>query len=112
MKKIWRALRQAWWLVVGLAAAALGVVALVVFSRSERPSGATTAHSGTPPRKPLRERAQEEVERVRLEGELEKAELRAVWASQRIEVDEIKKQAKDDPTAARKNLAAWLQRNL
>jgi hypothetical protein len=98
MEKVWRALRQAWWLVVGLVAAVMGVGALLVF----RASGP----------KPLRERAREEVERVRLEGELEKARQKVLAQVQRAELRHIEQQAKEDPKGARRNLAAWLQRNL
>lgn len=112
MDKVWRFLRQAWWLVVGLLAAVMGVGALLVFRRSEGRSEATTLRPGQNTPKPLRERAREEVERVRLEGELEKAQKRVTAQAQQAELHRIEQEAKEDPAAARRNLAAWLRENL
>lgn len=112
MDKVWRFFRQAWWLVVGLVAAVMGVGALLVFRGSGGRPEATTWRPGQETPKPLRERAREEVERVRLEGELEKAHKRAYAQVQRAELRHIEQQAKEDPKGARRNLATWLQRNL
>jgi hypothetical protein len=112
MEKVSRFLRQAWWLVVGLVAAVMGVGALLVFRASGKRPEATTWRPGQKTPKPLRERAREEVERVRLEGELEKARQKVLAQVQRAELRHIEQQAKEDPKGARRNLAAWLQRNL
>lgn len=112
MEKVWRVLRQAWWLVVGVVAAALGVVALVVFRRPEEHAGADMQYPEQRTDKPLRERAREEVERVRLEGEMEKAEKAAVMQVQRAQLRQIKQTAQKNPVAARQQLADWLRKNL
>lgn len=111
MAKFWRVLRQAWWLVVGLGAAVLGLLAVLVFWRPKSQEDPFDGFSPPPP-KPLRERAREEVERVRLEGELEKAQKRAYTQVHRAELIRIKRQSDSDPVRARRELAAWLQRNL
>lgn len=111
MDRVWRALRLSWWLVVGVGAAAVGLLAVLVFWRQGRRE-AITWRPGMQVKKPLRERAQEEVERVRLEGELEKAKAKAYAQTQRAELRRIENRGKEDPKVARQHLARWLQDNL
>lgn len=64
------------------------------------------------PVKTLKERAQEQVERVRLEGEIERARVVATAEAQREQLENIDIVGKDNPAEARKQLASWLARNL
>ena len=112
MNAAWRAIRGAWWLVVGLAGALLGALAIFVFWRPGGRSEAITWRPGEKRPETLRERARKEVERVRLEGELEKARVKTDAGSHRVALYQIEQTGKDDPERARQDLAKWLQENL
>ena len=107
--KIGRWLRRWWWAFVAGAAAVVGI-ALGAMAASRR--GNPPANPGTPPQRPLRERARDEVERVHLEGEVEKARIQATAEAQHQELDVIEETGRADPVEARRQLASWLQRNL
>lgn len=66
----------------------------------------------TIPSKTFVERARSEVEKVHLEGEVEKAKVRTVAEVQIKEIETIEKKGKEDPAQARKDLAAFLAANL
>jgi hypothetical protein len=103
MKMVWRFIRKWWW--VFLVAAVT-----VVFTtwRVLRPTSNPTAP--VPP--PNLDKAREEVERIHLEAEVEKARVRAQADAQRAELDRIEEQGEKDPAAAREALAEWLNANL
>lgn len=58
------------------------------------------------------DKARVEVERIHLEGEVEKARVRATADAQRAELDRIEEQGREDPVAAREALSAFLNNNL
>jgi len=70
-----------------------------------------TPNIGLPP-KTFKDRAQERVERVRLEGEIEKARVKATAAEKNQQLDQIEAIGSNHPAEARKQLASWLQHNL
>lgn len=65
-----------------------------------------------PPPKTFKERAQVQVERVRLEGEVEKARVEATADVQNQQLDDIEVVGREDPVEARRQLASWLTGNL
>jgi len=64
------------------------------------------------PQKTYKDRAKDEVERVRLEGEVARARVRAKALAQKVQLDEIEVVGTKDPVEARRQLASWLQNNL
>lgn len=60
----------------------------------------------------LIDKARSQVERIHLEGEVEKARVRATADAHRSELDRIEEQGKEDPVAAREALSTWLNANL
>ncbi len=56
--------------------------------------------------------ADKEVERIRLEGEIEKARVSARAGARHEELDAIEELGKDDPVEARERLSTWLNGNL
>ena len=104
MNAVGRFIRKWWW--VFLIAAV--TVAFVVW-RILRPTSNPTDPL-VPPK--FLDRAHDEVERIHLEGEVEKARVRATADAQRAELDRIEEQGKEDPQAAREALSGWLNANL
>lgn len=74
-----------------------------------RPCG--QPEQGRPSRRTLRQRASEEVQRVRLEGEIEKARVKATGEIRQEQLDEIERIGENDPAEGRRHLAEWLARN-
>lgn len=109
IKQAWRFIRQWWWAFVVVAA----TVFAVVWGFMSK-SGGGSGGGGTPePKLPtFADRAKEEAERVRLEGEVEKARVKATADVHRAEIDRIEELGETDPKAARRQLAGWLGRNL
>lgn len=108
MKKVWRFIKKWWWLfLMGLASIA-GAVAAVLL----RPKPDPVPAPGTPPNRTFKERAAEQVERVRLEGEIEKARVQTRAEVENDELDEIERIGENDPAEGRRQLARWLQGNL
>lgn len=104
MAAVWRWLRKWWWVLVA-AAGALGAVLFTIFASNDDPAPPR-------PKSNLRERAQKEVERIRLEGEVEKARVRATADAHRAELERIEDLGDEDPVEARRQLSDWLNRNL
>lgn len=105
MAKITRWLRKWWWLLVIGAGVALAVLWHVFGPR----------RAGPPPpmqMPKLLDLARDKVEKIHLEGEVEKAKIRAVADEQRKQIAAIEDKGKADPAAARAELAAWLGKNL
>jgi hypothetical protein len=107
MKQAWRFVRQWWWAFVAVAA----TVFLVVWRFTSK-SGTGTGGGAEPVQPSVADRAKAEVERVRLEGEIEKAKVTATADAHRAEIDRIEEVGKSDPKEARRQLAGWLGRNL
>jgi hypothetical protein len=108
MKKVWRFIKKWWWLfLMGIASIAGAVAAILL-----RPKRNIEPSPGYIPPKTFKEQAQEQVERVRLEGEIEKARVSERADVHREELDEIEEIGKNDPAEGRRQLARWLQGNL
>ena len=109
MADAWRKVRQYWW----VALAVLGGIAAVVFrllAGNKQPSAQPGPTAPQPPT--FSEHAQTQVERVHLEGEVEKARITATADAHQAEIDRIEETGKTDPKEARKQLAGFLARNL
>ena len=105
MKKAWRFVRQWAWAILAAAGGLLFLVWRVMAMRSP----VQTDQPGTPT---VSDRAKVEVERIRLEGEVEKAKVTAVAEVHREEIARIEEVGKSDPKEARRQLASWLNDNL
>lgn len=109
MRQVWRFVRRWWWAFVGGAAAVLAsVLASLLTSRSCD----SDRSPGKVPERKLADRAREEVERARFEGEIERARIKAIALAQRAQLDHIEAVAKGDPADGRRRLAEWLKDNL
>lgn len=102
--KVWRFIREWWWIFVAGAAAIGGVILALVLNPSPEPE------EEKPPS--YKDKAQNEVEKVRLEGEIEKARVTATADAQRAELDEIEAVGENDPAEGRRQMADWLAANL
>jgi hypothetical protein len=105
MRKVRRWLKRWWWTFVLGAATIAGFMIWLLLPKPKRDS------SDGPPPKTFKEKAQEQVERVRLEGEVEKARVAAKAESQNEQLDQIEEVGKDDPAEARRRLATWMAAN-
>jgi hypothetical protein len=109
MQKLWRAIRGAWWAVLAALAAVLGaVLAVLLTSRSCDGDGAERR----PTPRGFESKARQEVERVRFEGEMERARVQATADAEKQALDKIEVVAEKDPAEARRWLADWLRGNL
>lgn len=104
MKKAWRFVRQWAWAILAAAGGLLLLVWRVMAMKSP-----VQTEPGTPT---VSDRAKVEVERIRLEGEVEKAKVAAVAEVHREEIARIEEVGKSDPKEARRQLASWLNDNL
>lgn len=109
MRRAWRFVRRWWWAFVGVGATALAsVLAVLLTSRScdgDRSPGSL-------PERKWGDRARQEVERARFEGEIERARVKATAEAQRKQLEGIEIVAQTDPAEARRWLAVWLKDNL
>ena len=104
MSKVWRFIRRWWWtFIVGAA-----IVAFVVWRIVRNPP--EEGEEDVPPQ--FLEAAKDQIERVQLEGEVEKARVRATADAQRAEIDRIEEMGQEDPREARRQMASWLSQNL
>jgi hypothetical protein len=108
---VWRFIRRWWWAFLAAIAAILGVIASIFF-RSTRYSDVAHDPSEEKPRQSFKERAEKEVELVKLEGEIEKARVEAIADVMNQELDNIETLGKENPVEARRQLALWLQTHL
>ena len=109
LKKIWRFIKRWWWTVL-IGAAAVGGALLWMLKPKVRRRNIDPA--GLPPQRTFKEKAREEVERVRLEGEIEKVRVKATADVHREKLDEIEIIGRNDPAEGRRELANWLSSNL
>lgn len=109
MADVWRKIRQYWWIALALVGTALAVIFRMTTNAEQ-----TSAGPGpTAPKPPtFAEHAQQQVERVRLEGEVDKARITATADAHHAEIDRIEETGKTDPKEARRQLAGFLARNL
>ena len=99
MTTVWRFIRRWWWaFLMGLAAVA-GAIAVAIL-RPRKPS--IESSPGYVPPKTFKERAAEQVERVRFEGEIEKARVETRAEIENDELDEIERVGENDPAAGRR----------
>lgn len=109
MRHIWRFVLRWWWAFLAGLATVVGIVlgGFVACSRRN-----TTIHPTTPPTLTFKERAEQQVEHIRLEGEVEKARVTARADVYSEQLDQIEETGKDDPAEARRQLARFLAQNL
>lgn len=104
VSEAWRFIRKWWWtFLVGAA-----IVAFVVWRIVRNPP--EKGEEDIPPQ--FLEAAKDQVARVQLEGEVEKARTRATADAQRAEIDRIEGVGQEDPREGRRQMADWLSRNL
>lgn len=115
---LFRFLRKSWyWLLLLASTVAVGIVGFC-YARRRIPGDVIEGDPGSDFPERLR-RVQEErarlgfhLERVRLEGEIERARVTAGADTRRAELAEIERVGENDPVAARRALATWLTENL
>lgn len=108
MLKVWRWLKRWWWTILVGVGTVAGFLFWLLMPKPKRDS----TPGGSPPPRTFKERAKEEVERVRLEGEVEKARVTAKADVQNQQLDDIEVIGREDPVEARRQLASWLTSNL
>lgn len=89
-------------------AAIVGAIATILL----RPKPGIEESPGYVPPKTFKERAAEQVEYVRLEGEIEKARVQTKAEIEDDELDEIEQIGENDPVEGRRLLSRWLTQNL
>lgn len=107
MKAVWRFIRRWWWTIL-IGVAIVGGVVLWVLTAGRSNSRKKEPTPGEPPIRTFKDIAVEQVERVRLEGEVEKARAMATADAQRAEIDRIEEMGQTDPAEARRQMAAVL----
>lgn len=108
MYKIVRFFRRWWWAFLLGAAIVLSVLWKLMGLRS------SVENVDEGPLKPpsFSDRARNEVEKVRLEGEIEKARVKVRADEQKKVIDNIEEKGKVNPAKAREEIAEWLASNL
>lgn len=109
-KRVWRFLRRWGWAILAVVAAILGGI-IVALARKPNPAVNNTTTGHIPP-VTFKQKAQQEVERVRLEGEIEKARVQATTESRHATLDTIEQVGENDPAEGRRMLATWMASNL
>jgi hypothetical protein len=110
MRQAWRFVRRWWWAFVGgVAAVFASILAALLTSRS---CGDEQRLPGEAPERKWGDRARQEVERARFEGEIERARVKATAEAQKKQLEGIEIVAQTDPAEARRWLAVWLKDNL
>jgi len=104
IKRVARWVRKWWWAVL-----AAGAVVVTVLWRALT---SNEAHVALSTNTMFAEAAKTQVERVRLEGEIEKARASAKSEQRNVEIDEIERVGETDPVEARRLVSSWLARNL
>ena len=112
MKKLQRFLRRWWWAFLAGAGALLGIMVAILIPRRKNQLPINSSTPSMPPQPTFTDRARTEVERVRLEGEVEKARIQAAAEAQHVQLDEIETVGETDPAEGRRMLATWLRNNL
>jgi hypothetical protein len=102
--KAWRFLRKWGWIVL----LGAGIVAFTLWRIVRNPP--KKGEVDVPPL--FLETAKDQVARVQLEAEVEKARVTATADVHRAEIDRIEKLGQDEPRVARRQMAEWLTLNL
>lgn len=105
MKKIERFIRRYWWVII----LGAGIVFSIVW-KIFGPRGTPVDDSVSAPT--FVEKARDKIERVHLEGEVEKAKIRATADAEKKVIEAIEKKGETDPKGAREDIAAWIAANL
>jgi hypothetical protein len=108
LEKAKRFLRKFWWALVLGAGLLFSVLWWLFDRRATGSSGSVTSL----PKPTFSERAKTELDRVRFEGELEKAKVKAEADAHIAELETIEKLAEDNPSEGRRQLSNWLRDNL
>lgn len=108
MKAVTRFVRKWWWLIL----LGVAVVFAIVWQVLKGKSGTAPIDDLVVPKKTFVEKARDEVEKVHLEAEVEKAKVRAEAKSQMEQIKAIEEKGKTEPKKAREDLAAFLSANL
>ncbi len=106
MTNAWRFVRTYWWVFV---AAASGILLFAWRLMASRGPGVLVP---VDPPVTFTDRAREQVERVRLEGEVEKAKVNVTADVAKAELERIEEVGKIDPRAARRQLSSFLNGRL
>ena len=106
MKVVWRWLRTWWWTILIGVLVVGGLAVAILMPRGKNEDDGVEL----PPK--FLDKARDQVERIHLEGEVEKARVRATAEAQSAELDRIEEQGKENPVAAREALSGWLNTNL
>lgn len=105
MKKVERFVRRYWWILI--------LAAGFVFSILWKILGPKDAPLDDEVKVPtFVERARDKIERVHLEGDVDKAKIRAVADEDQKVIAAIEKKGETDPKGAREDIAKWLASNL
>jgi hypothetical protein len=107
MKKIKRFIRKFWWVLVVGAAIIFAVLWKLLGPKAPDPELESALKPPT-----FLDRARDNVDRVHLEGEVEKARVRAEADSDKRIIDAIEEMGKENPKVARRDIAIWLNANL
>lgn len=96
-----------------MGAAAVGGLFLAILTPScRRRIPNPGAGANVYPQHTFREKAEREVEVIKLEGDVEKARVSVRAETQREQIDEIEAVGKDDPAEGRRQMARFLRNNL
>lgn len=109
MKAVQRFIRKWWWLIL-LGLAVLFTVLWKVLSGGR--GGSAPIGDLVVPKQTFVEKARDQVEKVHLEAEVEKAKVRTVAKEQMKQIEAIEEKGKTEPKKAREDLAAFLAANL
>lgn len=110
MKPVVRFVRKWWWLLL----LGIAIVATVLFKvlTGRKGSNVPITEIDIDPPKTLVDKARDKVEKVHLEGEIEKAKVRTVAEEKIKQIEAIEEKGKTEPKKAREDLAAFLAANL
>lgn len=109
MKAAIRFVRKWWWLALMLLAIIFSVLWKLLTGKR---GSAEPITQGLEPSPTLVEKARDQIEKVHLEGEVEKAKTRTVAEEQIKRIEAIEEKGKTHPKVARKELAEFLAANL
>jgi len=109
MKSVLRFVRKWWW----AALVVLAIIFTVLWKLlTGKRGGAESIATTFDPPKTLVDKARDQVEKVHLEGEVEKAKTKTVAQEQIKQIEAIEAKGKTEPKVARKELADFLAANL
>ena len=110
--KIWRFTKKWWWTFVLGAITVLSFVGGILFFDARKKEEENRKIDDFHRKPTYKERAATQIERIQLEGEIERARIETRYEERKAEIDKIEEIGKDDPVEARRRLASWLNNNL